>query len=88
MTSATTQNTDHFRGEDFATLLDETLGCDSSFEGSVIHGRVIRLTDTHVIVDVGLKSEGRVALREFASLDSDPKVKIGDVVELYVERYE
>ncbi|MBO6038283.1 MAG: S1 RNA-binding domain-containing protein, partial [Acetobacter sp.] len=88
MTSATTQNTDHFRGEDFATLLDETLGCDSSFEGSVIHGRVVRLTDSHVIVDVGLKSEGRVALREFAPLGVKPEVKVGDVIELYVERYE
>ena len=88
MTSTTTQNTDHFRGEDFESLLNETLGCDSSFEGSVVLGRVIRLTDSHVIVDVGLKSEGRVPLREFAPIGVDPEVKIGDVIELYVERYE
>jgi hypothetical protein len=48
---------DHFRGEDFASLLDETLGSDTSFDGSVVTGRVLRLTEEFAIVDVGLKSE-------------------------------
>ena len=56
---------DHFGGEDFATLLDETLGRDTGFDGSVVTGRVVRLTEEFAIVDVGLKSEGRVALKEF-----------------------
>ena len=51
--------------EDFASLLDETLGSDTGFDGSVVTGRVVRLTDEFAIVDVGLKSEGRVALKEF-----------------------
>jgi small subunit ribosomal protein S1 len=79
---------DHFGGEDFASLLDETLGTDTGFDGSVITGRVVRLTDEFAIVDVGLKSEGRVALKEFAAPGAKPEVKPGDVVELYVERYE
>ncbi len=79
---------DHFRGEDFASLLDETLGRDSGFDGSVVTGRVIRLTDEFAIVDVGLKSEGRVALKEFGPPGAKPDVKPGDIVELYVERYE
>ena len=74
--------------EDFASLLDETLGRDSGFEGSVVTGRVVRLTDEFAIVDVGLKSEGRVALKEFAAPGQKPEVKPGDSVELYVERYE
>ncbi|HUZ64740.1 MAG TPA: 30S ribosomal protein S1 [Acetobacteraceae bacterium] len=74
--------------EDFASLLDETLGRDSGFEGSVVTGRVVRLTDEFAIVDVGLKSEGRVALKEFAPPGAKPEVKPGDVIELYVERYE
>ncbi len=74
--------------EDFAALLDETLGRDSGFDGSVVTGRVLRLTDEYAIVDVGLKSEGRVPLKEFASPGMKPEVKPGDVVELYVERYE
>jgi small subunit ribosomal protein S1 len=79
---------DHFRGEDFASLLDETLGRDTSFDGSVVTGRVVRLTDEFAVVDVGLKSEGRVALKEFGPPGTTPEVKPGDMVELYVERYE
>ncbi len=79
---------DHFRGEDFASLLDETLGRDTGFDGSVVTGKVVRLTDEFAIVDVGLKSEGRVALKEFAAPGARPEVEPGDVVELYVERYE
>jgi small subunit ribosomal protein S1 len=74
--------------EDFASLLDETLGRDSGFDGSVVTGRVLRLTDEFAIVDVGLKSEGRVALKEFGPPGQKPEVKPGDTVELYVERYE
>ncbi len=62
--------------EDFASLLDETLGRDTGFDGSVVTGRVIRLTEEFAIVDVGLKSEAPV------------EVKPGDLIELYVERYE
>jgi small subunit ribosomal protein S1 len=81
-------NDPHFGGEDFATLLDETLGRDTGFDGSVVTGRVIRLTDEFAIVDVGLKSEGRVALKEFGPPGATPDVKPGDNIELYVERYE
>ncbi len=73
---------------DFAALLDETLGKDTGFDGSVVTGRVVRITDEFVIVDVGLKSEGRVALKEFSMPGVAPDIKPGDNVELYVERYE
>ncbi|MEO8714928.1 MAG: S1 RNA-binding domain-containing protein, partial [Acetobacteraceae bacterium] len=80
---------DHFKGENFADLLDQTLGRDAGFEGSVVTGRVVRLADDYAVVDVGLKSEGRVALKEFGSSNGDmPEIKPGDVIELYVERYE
>src|ERR1700761_143986 len=79
---------DHFQGEDFASLLDETLGSDTGFDGSVVTGRVLRLTDDYAVVDVGLKSEGRVALKEFGPPGTKPEVQPGDVIELYVERYE
>lgn len=74
--------------EDFAALLEETLGSDTGFEGSVVSGRVVRLEDDYAVVDVGLKSEGRVPLREFGPAGSVPEVKPGDILELYVERYE
>ncbi len=75
-------------GEKFADLLDETLGRDSGFDGSVVTGRVLRLTDEYAVVDVGLKSEGRVPLKEFASPGVKSEVKMGDTIELYIERYE
>ncbi len=86
--SAVAEAIDHFHGEDFASLLHETLGRDTGFDGSVVSGKVVRLTDEFAIVDVGLKSEGRVALKEFAAPGMRPEVEPGDVVELYVERYE
>jgi small subunit ribosomal protein S1 len=74
--------------QDFASLLDETLGRDSGFDGSVVTGKVMRLTEEFAIVDVGLKSEGRVALKEFGVPGAPTDVKPGDLIELYVERYE
>jgi small subunit ribosomal protein S1 len=74
--------------EDFASLLDETLGRDTGFDGSVVTGRIVRLTDEFAVVDVGLKSEGRVALKEFGPPGTRPDIKPGDLVELFVERYE
>ncbi|HEX5327591.1 MAG TPA: 30S ribosomal protein S1 [Acetobacteraceae bacterium] len=79
---------DHFQGENFATLLDETLGRDSGFDGSVVTGRVLRLGPEYAVVDVGLKSEGRVALKEFGPPGTTPEVQPGDLIDLYVERYE
>jgi small subunit ribosomal protein S1 len=74
--------------EDFAALLDATLGPDTSFAGSVITGKVVRIDGDVAVVDVGLKSEGRVPLKEFAPPGQKPEVKPGDLVELFVERYE
>jgi small subunit ribosomal protein S1 len=74
--------------EDFAALLDATLGPDTGFAGSVVTGRVVRVDDDVAVVDVGLKSEGRVPLKEFAPAGQKPEVKPGDVIELFVERYE
>ncbi|MBV1796263.1 30S ribosomal protein S1 [Siccirubricoccus sp. G192] len=82
--------------EDFAALLDATLGPDTGFAGSVVTGRVIRVEDDVAVVDVGLKSEGRVPLKEFApqgqqvgqQAGQQAEVKPGDLIDLFVERYE
>ncbi len=88
MASATTLDRPSAGVEDFASLLDETLGADTGFAGSVVTGRVLRIDDDVAVVDVGLKSEGRVPLREFAPQGQKAEVKPGDTVELFVERYE
>ena len=73
---------------EFASLLAQTLGENQKFEGNVLKGVVIGIDDDSVIVDVGLKSEGRVALKEFSKPGEDPEVKVGDTVEVFVERME
>ena len=70
--------------EDFASLLDEMLGANTGFAGSVVTGKVIRIDDDVAVVDVGLKSEGRVPLKEFAAQGMKPEVLPCDVVDLFV----
>src|SRR3981189_2841712 len=74
--------------DEFAALLDESLGGSTSFEGSVVKGTVIRIANDFVAIDVGLKSEGRVALREFANGTGAPEIKEGDVIDIFVDRME
>ena len=74
--------------ESFAALLDESLGASSGLEGTVIKGTVIAVENDNVLIDVGLKSEGRVPLKEFASAGKPAELKAGDVVEVYLERME
>ncbi|MCW5717518.1 MAG: 30S ribosomal protein S1 [Bauldia sp.] len=74
--------------EDFAALLNETFKADDLVEGSVIKGTVVGIEKDLAVIDVGLKTEGRVALKEFAAPGEEPKIKIGDVVEVYLERVE
>jgi small subunit ribosomal protein S1 len=74
--------------ESFAALLDETLGTASGLEGTVVKGRVLAVENDSVLIDVGLKSEGRVALREFSVPGRPADIKPGDTVEVYLERME
>lgn len=70
--------------ENFADLLNEQFG-DNGILGTVVKGTIIKVTPDFVTVDVGLKSEGCIPLREFGT---NPELKAGDVVEVLVDRYE
>ena len=74
--------------ENFAALLEESLGTSDSLEGTVLRGTVVSIEGDSAIVDVGLKSEGRVALKEFAKGGQPAELKVGDEVEVYLERME
>jgi small subunit ribosomal protein S1 len=74
--------------EDFAALLEESLTASTGFEGQVVKGRVIAIENDMALVDVGLKSEGRVPLKEFSAAGGEASIKIGDTVEVFVERME
>src|SRR6201987_2620742 len=74
--------------ESFAALLGESLGVSSSLEGPVVKGRGIAVENDAALIDVGLKSEGRVPLKEFATPGSPPDLHVGDTVEVFLERME
>ncbi len=74
--------------EDFASLLEESYITSPTTEGSVIKGTIVRMDDDYVLIDVGLKSEGRIALKEFARTGREAEMKAGDRVDVFVERYE
>jgi small subunit ribosomal protein S1 len=74
--------------EDFAAMLDETLADDIAYEGNVMRGKVVGLEKEFAIVDVGLKMEGRVPLKEFAVAGKPANLNVGDEVEVYLERVE
>ncbi len=75
--------------EDFAALLDESLGQAQGFEGTVVQGRVVGVVGDFAVVDVGLKSEGRIPLREFSVPGQvAANINVGDTVEVFVERME
>ncbi|MGB0720028.1 MAG: 30S ribosomal protein S1 [Bdellovibrionales bacterium] len=88
MASAAAKLQDREDSKDFAKLLETSLKDQDNFTGQVVEGTIIALTDDFAIVDVGLKSEGRIPLQEFSKPGEDPELKVGDVVEVYVEKME
>ncbi len=87
--SADVTNTDFNPSrEDFAALLAESLAKDDLFEGSVVKGKIVGIEKDMAIIDVGLKMEGRVAMKEFGVGGKPGDLKVGDTVEVYLERVE
>jgi small subunit ribosomal protein S1 len=74
--------------ESFAALLEESLQSRDSFEGTVVQGTVVGIDNDFAMIDVGLKSEGRVSLKEFAGPTGQSTLKMGDRVEVFIERLE
>ena len=75
--------------DDFAALLDEQLGgAEGGFEGRVVKGTVTAIENGMATIDVGLKSEGRVNLKEFARVDGEHGLEVGSEVEVFVDRVE
>jgi len=81
-------NTDNPTREDFTALLNESFKADSLMEGGVIKGIIVAIEKDLAVIDVGLKTEGRVALKEFALPGREANLKVGDEVEVYLERIE
>jgi small subunit ribosomal protein S1 len=74
--------------EDFESLLAESYADRPVNENAVVKGKVLAIENDFVIIDVGLKTEGRVPLKEFAMPGKEADVKVGSTVEVYLERIE
>ncbi len=75
--------------DDFGALLDESLGRGDFAEGTVVTGRVAAIEKDFAIIDVGLKTEGRIPVKEFGVDDAGKAtLKVGDSVEVFLERVE
>ncbi|GGG32436.1 30S ribosomal protein S1 [Chelatococcus composti] len=74
--------------EDFAALLEESFAQSEPVEGTVVKGRVVAIEKDVAVIDIGLKTEGRVPLKEFVGPGRDQSLQVGDEVEVYLERIE
>ena len=74
--------------ENFAELLEEFVGDKTNFEGRLIKGTVLSIDNDAALIDVGLKVEGRVPLKEFSLPGQPAELKVGDEVEVFIERIE
>src|SRR3569833_1746968 len=74
--------------EDFAAMLEESFTQGSPQEGTVVKGKIVGIEKDMAVIDVGAKTAGRVAMREFAAPGRQADPKVGDEVEVYLERVE
>ena len=74
--------------DDFAEMLEASLVDRQDFEETVVKGKITAIEKDVAVIDVGLKTEGRVPLKEFSQPGKDIELKVGDEVEVYVERVE
>ena len=74
--------------ENFEALLNKSLKKIKNFEGKVVNGKVISIDHNHALIDVGLKSEGRVSINELKFCDKEKEIKVGDNINVFVEKVE
>ena len=79
---------DEIADEDFGMLLDEAFSQGVGKEGQVVSGTIIQREGDEFVIDVGLKSEGRLDVREFHDSEGNLTVTVGDRVDVFVERTE
>ncbi len=74
--------------ENFADLLEESFKEEDRLQGRVINGTILTIENDIVIIDVGLKSEGAISIKEFSEPGDETSIKVGDKIDVFVERYE
>jgi len=75
----------HISNEDFSKLIDSTFKNNKKYEKIIISGNVVSVTKDNILIDVGLKSEGKIPMSEFSRLGKETEIKIGDKIDVYVD---
>ena len=88
MTELSTEDKPKSKTESFSDLFEKSFEKINNLEGSVVEGTVISVEKEAIIVDIGLKSEGRILKREFGNEEKIESIKTGDLVEVFIERIE
>ena len=71
---------------DYEELLKKTLSFENHKEKSIVEGKVVSIDKSNVVIDVGLKSEGRIPISEFTRQGQTPELKTGDKIDVYVDK--
>ena len=74
--------------ENFAELFENSIKSESKREGSLVKGTIVRVDSDAVTVDIGLKTEGRIPVKEFVKNGVVENIAPGDIVDVYLESYE
>ena len=76
------------KNETFADLLEESFAKNLKIEGSVVKGKVVSIENDVALVDVGLKSVGRISMKEFSTYGAKSEIQAGDLVDVFIEKIE
>jgi len=74
--------------EEFEALLNQSFEDSALYEGSVVKGTIIAIENDQAVIDIGSKTEGRIDMKEFAADQAEKELVIGDVVEVFLDRFE
>ena len=83
---AVNQKTSKITNSEYDSLISKNLNLKNNKEKSIVEGKIVAIETDTIIVDVGLKSEGRIPITEFSRPGKNPEINIGDSVKVFVDR--
>ncbi len=79
------KNISKISNTEYEELVKKSLSFEKNKENSIVEGKVVSIDKENVIIDVGLKSEGRIPISEFARPGQNPEINIGDNYNVYID---
>ena len=88
MTLSSEKNNSNISNEDFSKLIDKTFKNNIKLEKKIVKGNVVSVNKDTIVIDVGLKSEGKIPISEFSRFGKETEIKIGDTIDVYLDNLE